>query len=129
MIDPPSRWKETPMTETPPADRPLKSLTIRLSEAPSVRTTSSGLKVLVLKGTEEGGRTPGKEQTAAMFAETADAFLEGFALAAAERGEDEAAFRPKVELKGYWKKNTWTGRDGQTREDWEFRARDFAFPA
>lgn len=117
------------MSEISVADRPMKSLTLRLAEAPVARTTNSGLKVLTLKGTEEGGKTQGKEQKAVMFAESADAFLEGFALAAAERGEDEAAFRPKVELKGYWKKNTWTGRDGQTREDWEFRARDFAFPA
>lgn len=115
------------MSETPAADRPLKSLTLRLTDAPVARTTASGLKVLNLKGTEEGGKTQGKEQKAVLFAEAADGFLEGFALAAAERGEDEAAFRPKVELKGYWKKNAWTGRDGQTREDWEFRARAFSF--
>lgn len=109
------------------ADRPMKSLTLRLAEAPIARITSSGLKVLNLKGIEEGGKTQGKEQKVVLFAEQADAFLEGFALAAAERGEDEASFRPKVELKGYWKKNSWTGRDGQTRNDWEFRAREFSF--
>lgn len=115
------------MSETPAADRPMKSLSLRLTEAPAARTTNSGLKVLNLKGTEEGGKTHGKEQRAVLFAETADAFLEGFALAAAERGEEEASFRPKVEFKGYWKKNSWTGRDGQVRADWEFRAREFSF--
>ena len=105
----------------------MKSLSLRLTETPVARTTNSGLKVLSLKGTEEGGKTPGKEQKAVLFAEMADAFLEGFALAAAERGEDEALFRPKVHLKGYWKKNSWTGRDGRTRDDWEFRAREFSF--
>jgi hypothetical protein len=115
------------MSETPAVGRPMKSLSLRLTEAPVARTTNSGLKVLNLKGTEEGRKTQVKEQKAVLFAEMADAFLEGFALAAAERGEDEASFRPKVELKGYWKKNSWTGRDGQTRDDWEFRARAFSF--
>lgn len=115
------------MSETPSSNLPLKSLVLRLTATPIARTTSSGLKVLNLQGTEEGQKRSHKEQKAVLFAETADAFLEGFALAAAERGEDASAFRPKVQLRGYWKKTIWTGRDGKTRESWEFRARDFSF--
>ena len=104
------------------ADRPMKTLTVQMTER-QVRTTQSGLQITNVTGEEQ----PGKKTRVVLFAENSQAFEGALSDFAMDQGLSTDDVKPTITFQGYWKKNTWTGRDGQERTTWEFNARSFTF--
>lgn len=104
----------------------FKNFNAQIKSSPIRRQTKNGVTVASMVGVEIEGKTK-KDVRIALFDETAEKFLSAFEEQADARGEDIASFQPSINFLGYWKKTSWTKKDGTVQEDWEFWGREFNF--
>ncbi len=107
-----------------PENQELKTLSGRVVKMDRPASTKNPkLIILKLAVVEDNAREGQKPAQAVAFADTAKNLQDS--IGEALSGATLEQIMPAVTLRGYWKKQPWTGRDGKERHSWEFNIKEF----